>query len=157
MMLKEVMQIYSPTLGGTRFLMFFIDDKREERTSTHLLPSGSTSSHPLSNYQHSAHASLTHILCCGRALVGRDRVGARRADRSRVGELVGGPQPGSCSVIVLDDLQRPDRRLPPPRREQARLCHDGHVPRLRRATSSLTSPNEWARRRFSRTAASSRT
>ena len=31
------MQIYSPTLGGTRFLMFFIDDKREERTSTHLL------------------------------------------------------------------------------------------------------------------------
>ena len=50
------MQIYSPTLGGTRFLMFFIDDKREERTSTHLLPSGSTSSHPLSTIN----IQLTH-------------------------------------------------------------------------------------------------
>ena len=31
MMLKEDMRIYSPTLGGTRFLMFLltIDDKRE--------------------------------------------------------------------------------------------------------------------------------
>ena len=30
------MQIYSPTLGGTRFLMFFIEDKREDVIILHL-------------------------------------------------------------------------------------------------------------------------
>ena len=55
------MQIYSPTLGGTRFLMFLLTTnvKKEPALTFCLLPSGSTSSHPLSINIQLTHPSPT--------------------------------------------------------------------------------------------------
>ena len=113
------MQIYSPTLGGTRFLMFFIDDKREERTSTHS-PSGSTSSHFLQQLRSLTHGSAVatsiSIPRSAAAAEGRDprSTAAEGSDRPKAA-INGGRRPASGpSTLPPQRLQLQSQPIPFP-------------------------------------------
>ena len=106
--------------------------------------SGTDAHHPPSTIHYPPLTSLSPTAPSGRC-VSRSSVATVSARVGLIDLAEGSSEEGlnpGCSVTDLGARQRPDYRLPPPRQDQARPCRDHRFPRLRRATSALTSPNQ---------------